>query len=85
MANGTVKSTDWISIVEEIIQILQSTGMLQVLIDVITQIIAAISGGATTQGQLLPAVQKQLPALLKLYAKLPADKQALVDEIILKA
>ena len=70
----------WLTELQAILQILQATGLLQVFIQVINQIITDIANAVTPAA----AVQKQLPAIMKIYAKLPPDKQAVVDQIILR-
>lgn len=69
----------YVALAAAILQLLQQSGLLQVFIDAFTNFLKDLASGTT------PAVafQKQAPVLMKLYAKLPDDKQAQIDQIIL--
>lgn len=72
-----IKMPAWVGIMTAVIQILQSSGLLQLLIDLITKLVTQIAQGQTP-GQ---AIASNIPAALKLYSKLPAEAQAKVDSL----
>jgi hypothetical protein len=68
---------NWLVILTAVIQLLQTTGLLDYLKQLIAELIALLGGGTATQADFALFV-------MKLYAKIPEDKRGPMDDLLRK-